>query len=105
LLKENESYLDKINDLIQGMDTGLLKIELQEMDPENFVFPDTISDEIKSKIIEDLKINSIIKKKDLAFKKPGTGIRALYYKSVIGKKLKRNIKKDAIFKNLDFYEN
>ena len=54
---------------------------------------------------EDLKINSIIKKKDLAFKKPGTGIRALYYKSVIGKKLKRNIKKDAIFKNLDFYEN
>jgi len=54
---------------------------------------------------EDLKINSIVKKKDLEFKKPGTNIKTLYYKSVIGKKLKKNIKKDAIFKNLDFYEN
>ena len=35
----------------------------------------------------DLKANSIIKKKDILFKKPGTGIRAINYKSLIGKKL------------------
>jgi AAA15 family ATPase/GTPase len=57
LLKDNEDYLEKINDLIKVMDTGLLKIEIQEINPENFVFPDTISEEIKSKIIEDLKLN------------------------------------------------
>jgi N-acetylneuraminate synthase len=54
---------------------------------------------------EDLKINTIIKKKNIAFKKPGTGIRALYYKSLIGKKLIRDVKKDTMLKNSDFYEN
>lgn len=53
---------------------------------------------------EDLKINMIIKKK-YCIQKPGTGIRALYYKSLIGKKLIRDVKKNTMFKNSDFYEN
>lgn len=53
----------------------------------------------------DLKANSIIKKKDILFKKPGTGIRAINYKSLIGKKLIKDIKKNSLLKINNFYEN
>lgn len=53
----------------------------------------------------DLKANSILKKKDIVFKKPGTGIRAINYKSLIGKKLIRDIKKNSLLKMKNFYEN
>lgn len=53
----------------------------------------------------DLKANSIIKKKDILFKKPGTGIRAINYKSLIGKKLIKDIKKNSLLKIKNFYEN
>lgn len=53
----------------------------------------------------DLKANSFLNKKDIVFKKPGTGIRALYYKSLIGKKLNRNIKKNTLLAKKYFYEN
>lgn len=54
---------------------------------------------------KNLHANSILKKEDLSFKKPGTGIRALYYKSVVGRKLNKNIKANTLLKNSDFYEN
>jgi N,N'-diacetyllegionaminate synthase len=53
----------------------------------------------------NLKAKSFLKKKDIVFKKPGTGIRALYYKSLIGKKLNRNINKDSLLEKKYFYEN
>ncbi len=53
----------------------------------------------------DLKAHSILRKKDIVFKKPGTGIRAINYKSLIGNKLNRDIKKDSLLKIKDFYEN
>ncbi len=53
----------------------------------------------------DLKANSILRKKDIVFKKPGTGIRALDYKRLIGKKLNKEIKKNNLLKMKDFYEN
>jgi len=56
-------------------------------------------------VSRDLKANSFLKKKDIVFKKPGTGIRALYYKSLIGKKLNRNIKKNTLLAKKYFYEN
>ena len=58
LLRENESYLEKINDLMKVLDTGLLKIEIQERNIEQFIkFPDNLPDEEKNKIIEMLKFN------------------------------------------------
>ena len=53
----------------------------------------------------DLKANSILRKKDIVFKKPGTGIRALDYKRLIGKRLNKEIKKNNLLKMKDFYEN
>ena len=53
----------------------------------------------------DLKANSILKKNNIVFKKPGTGIRAINYKSLIGKKLIKDIKKNSLLKMKDFYEN
>jgi len=53
----------------------------------------------------DLKANSTLRKSDIVFKKPGTGIRALNYKSLIGKKLKKSIKKNTLLKINNFYEN
>lgn len=57
LLRENEDYLNKINDLLKGMDTGILKLEIQERNIEQFRFPSSMSDEDKNKIIELLKFN------------------------------------------------
>jgi len=53
----------------------------------------------------DLKANSFLRKKDIAFKKPGTGIRALYFKNLIGKKLNTSIKKNSLLAKKHFYEN
>ena len=53
----------------------------------------------------DLKANSFLRKKDIAFKKPGTGIRALYFKNLIGKKLNISIKKNSLLAKKYFYEN
>ena len=44
----------------------------------------------------------VIKFNDMAFKKPGDGIPSKDYKKIIGKKLKRNIKKNHKFKLKDF---
>ncbi len=51
---------------------------------------------------KDFKAGEKIMQKDLAFKKPGDGIPARYYKKVIGKTLKRNIIKDRKFQWNDF---
>jgi len=50
----------------------------------------------------NLKRGIKIKDKDLAYKKPGDGILAKDYKKVIGKVLKKDVKKDYKFKWQDF---
>lgn len=50
----------------------------------------------------DLSKNTILTKKNIAFKKPADGIRAFNYKKILGKKLKKNIKMNhkIMFKDL-----
>lgn len=49
----------------------------------------------------DLFLGDIIKKENLAFKKPGSGIIANKYKQLIGKKLMKNYSKDEILNEED----
>jgi N,N'-diacetyllegionaminate synthase len=51
----------------------------------------------------DLNVGDTISQTDLAYKKPGDGIPAAQYKSVIGKKLKVNVSKDTPLR-LDMFE-
>ena len=53
-----------------------------------------------------LKANSILRKKDIVFKKPGTGIRTqLIYKTNRKKIQIKKLKKNNLLKMKDFYEN
>ena len=45
-----------------------------------------------------MKKNDILKIKDLDFKKPAIGINAKYFRQVIGKKLKNNLKSGTFLK-------
>jgi N-acetylneuraminate synthase len=51
----------------------------------------------------DITQNSIIKKKHLICKRPGTGISPIDLKKVLGKKVKRKLKEDHILKWTDIY--
>ena len=53
----------------------------------------------------DLNVNKILKKKDIVFKKPGSGIRAFNYKNFIGKKINKFVKKNTLLDKKNFYEN
>ena len=48
-----------------------------------------------------LKIVSIIKSKDITFKRPGWGIEPEYVEFIINRKVKNNISKDAIIRLKD----
>ena len=48
-----------------------------------------------------LSKGTILNKKNIAFKKPSNGIRALDYKKILGKKLRRNVKKNHKLKYKD----
>ena len=45
----------------------------------------------------DIKKGEIIKKSDIVFKRPGIGLSPIFYKKLIGKKMKRNIKQNKLF--------
>ena len=49
----------------------------------------------------DLKSNTILKYKDLCFKRPGTGLEPPNYKRLIGKRLKRDLVYDEKIKLTD----
>ena len=51
---------------------------------------------------KDIAEGEIITREHIEFKRPGTGIEPKYYKFIIGKKAKRNIKYDEIIKMEDF---
>ncbi len=58
-------------------------------------------------VSRDIPKNSVIKKKDLKFLRPCPkhGIQPYNYKKILGKKIKRNIKKNCIITLKDFYKN
>lgn len=47
---------------------------------------------------KDLKKGKKLELEDLAFKKPGDGIAPKFYKEIIGKKIKIDLKKDDLIK-------
>jgi sialic acid synthase SpsE len=50
----------------------------------------------------DIKSGEIIKREDLTFKRPGTGIEPKYLEFIVGKTAKRNIKHDELIRMEDF---
>lgn len=48
---------------------------------------------------KNLAINTVLTESDITFKRPGTGFKSYEINQLIGKKLKRSIKKDVLFKN------
>ena len=83
------------------------KILKNPIDKDNLTEYKTMKKIFEKSVVasRDLKANSILKKEDIAFKKPGSGFRAINYKSLISKKLSRNVKKDEFLKKIDFIEN
>mgnify|MGYP001192063806 FL=1 len=49
----------------------------------------------------ELRKGKILKRKDILFKRPGTGISPLDLEKVLGHKILRNIKKNKIIKSKD----
>ncbi len=47
---------------------------------------------------QNLPINTVLKASDITFKRPGTGLKSYEINKLIGKKLKRSIKKDVLLK-------
>lgn len=52
---------------------------------------------------KDLKKNHILKKSDICFKRPGTGIPPNQVDMYVGKKLNKKVFKDKVIKKSDFY--
>ena len=46
--------------------------------------------------------NKVINLNDITTKRPGIGIPSMMYKKVIGKKLRKNVKKNTLLKTSDF---
>ena len=97
--REFSFFAKNIKEIWKIMDNPVDKNNLNEYKDMKRVFEKSV---VAS---HDLKANSILKKKDIVFKKPGTGIRAINYKSLIGKKLIKDIKKNSLLKMKNFYEN
>ena len=47
---------------------------------------------------KELKKGSVIKEKDIIPKRPGSGISPIHWNSIIGRKIKQDLKKDHILK-------
>ena len=97
--KEFLFMVKNVREIWKIMDNPIDKNNLTEYQDMKKIFEKSI---VAS---HDLKANSFLRKKDIAFKKPGTGIRALFYKSLIGKKLNKSLKKNSFLIEKNFYEN
>ncbi len=53
---------------------------------------------------KDLKKNTLLKKSDVCFKRPGTGIPPNQLEKYIGKKLNKDILRDRVIKTKDFFK-
>lgn len=51
---------------------------------------------------KDIKAGQVITENDIDFKRPGTGIEPKYFKMIIGRVARRDIKKDSLIRKADF---
>ena len=51
--------------------------------------------------VNDLQKDQVLKREDICFKRPGTGISPLKLNKILGKTLKKNLKKNKILKIKD----
>ena len=94
--KDFKKYVDKINEakIILGKKNKILLDQELEMK------------KISSKSVtlnRDIKKKKILKYQDIIMKRPGSGLNGFELKKIIGKRLKRNIKKNTQLKLKDFF--
>ena len=98
------------NDHYHAMDERDLKIFISKIDSINELSGKVKKIVLKSEesartnarrsivIRKDLKKGSVIKEKDIIPKSPGSGISPIHWNSIIGRKIKQDLKKDHILK-------
>ena len=94
--KEFKQMVNMIKETIQIIKNPVDKNNIKEFKNMKIVFEKSIV------LSKDMSKGQKIKYEDLDFKKPGIGIRPDNIKNVIGKVLKRNLKKDSILNYKDF---
>jgi len=92
-------FCEMLNDTWEMVSNPVYKDDLNTYKDMRMVFQKTI---VASK---DLKKGTIIDESMLNFKKPMIGIEAHNYKSLIGRRLNIQVKKDHVFTVNEFYEN
>ena len=100
-LKGNDHYHSMDNKDLLKFDKTLKRLQsvLGDKKEKNFLLSEKKSRENARRSIvvnSDLKKGQILKKSDLSFKRPGTGVPPFLFNKVLRKKLKKNILKDQI---------
>ena len=90
-LTDGVRFIEK--SMLNKVDKDIIAEELSEM---RKIFRKSIV------YVDDLKKGSIIDRKHIGFKKPGTGINPDNYKKILGKKLIKSVKKDDLLSTSDF---
>lgn len=90
-IKEFEELVKKIRNVEKVLGKGEKIITQNEFKVSKALRKSCVSN-------RDIKKGEIIKKSDIVFKRPGIGISPFFYNKLIGKKIKRNIKQDKLFK-------
>lgn len=95
----------------EDFDNFRKKIILKKMIKGNYVDRKVLMCEKKSRLnarrsifsLGSIKKNTILTKENIIAKRPGTGISPLFYKKLIGKKLRKNVSNEHKFSWSDFY--
>jgi sialic acid synthase SpsE len=93
---ELKGYISGLHFISTAMVNQVDKNDIEKYKEMKLVFEKSIV------AAKDLEVNHILNLSDLNFKKPGNGIRADKYKTVIGKKLLKPLKKDEVMTLSDF---
>ncbi|MFX1384656.1 MAG: N-acetylneuraminate synthase family protein [Promethearchaeota archaeon] len=86
--KELQNYVKGIEFIANALKNPVNKDDIEIYKEMKFRYEKSIV------AAKDLKEGHVLEYEDLAFKKPGNGIRADNYKEIIGKRLQKNILKD-----------
>jgi len=86
--KEMKIICEESKKVFKAMGKSIKDISQEELE-NRFKFRKSVV------VNKDLTKNNIIKKEDIIFKRPGTGIRADQFKYIIGRKINKDIKKDT----------
>lgn len=94
--KNFKKFCEKIKNVWRMIDNPVDKNNLTKLKKMKETFEKSIF------LSRDIKKGQVIKYQDLSFKKPGDGISASKYMNIIGKKLKKNQRKNQKLKYSDF---